>query len=568
MGKLRIGQGLGGGNPGDTVSVRLPSGEVVQAKAATEINKANVLVATDETGKNFAYADGQASTPVVTRQITRQRPRRKPVEEDNDYLFKVLQASAIEGFDDDVALNLTGYEPVGITNTGSGYVYIGFNEDSERYIVGYGSQISTIDDPYYYWINFFGYDHLEYVYYEGAYSESVTPQPVVFPITYRALSQNDYLQVLYEDGTNPGESSTINFNFLSYENDTVFGSYTCNCTVYEQSVDGFGYPFRGIFNNPEGSYNLTYNDKVEIRYVYNNNGNMTLIQDIENTNHAETGSRTITNVVVDRVLYNGQPCYSHYTIRDEINLSHQSISSGYQHPFAIPSHINKTTITRSANNYFEQDISYSYEYITHINYELRVSYTVFGWQSRNDPVTGISIGYDYNGEEASVDVKWADIRYIPETDEWLGARISDIQSAYGCEPSFFSGYRFCGTFYYIFDNFGLDFVSATTGPYVFTNELNQVGRGFTIVPAELPYIATASGFSAREEYVNTQVFLQNYEQTSSLQKSVYNENNNNEYLFTTPYIIGEDCAIYEYRKDLRTITDNRSVTTQYLPYSQ
>ena len=136
MGKLRIGQGLGGGNPGDTVSVRLPSGEVVQAKAATEINKANVLVATDETGKNFAYADGQASTPVVTRQITRQRPRRKPVEEDNDYLFKVLQADGlIEGFDDDVDLDLTGYEPVDIVNNGSGfYVLLKSSSTSLIYI--------------------------------------------------------------------------------------------------------------------------------------------------------------------------------------------------------------------------------------------------------------------------------------------------------------------------------------------------------------------------------------------------------------------------------------------------
>ncbi len=123
MGRLRIGQNLGGGNPGDTVSVRLPNGEVVQAKAATAINKTKVLVATDEAGKHYAYAEGEGTASVTTRQITRQRPRRKPVDVENDYFFKVLQADGlIEGFDDDIDLDLTGYTAIGVTNTGDGYV--------------------------------------------------------------------------------------------------------------------------------------------------------------------------------------------------------------------------------------------------------------------------------------------------------------------------------------------------------------------------------------------------------------------------------------------------------------
>ncbi len=133
MGRLRIGQNLGGGNPGDTVSVRLPNGEVVQAKAATAINKAKVLVATDEAGKHYAYAEGEGTAPVTTRQITRQRPRRKPADPDNDYFFKVLQADGlIEGFDDDIDLDLSGYTAIGITNTGDGYLVI--LQDGNSYI--------------------------------------------------------------------------------------------------------------------------------------------------------------------------------------------------------------------------------------------------------------------------------------------------------------------------------------------------------------------------------------------------------------------------------------------------
>ena len=128
MGRLRIGQNLGGGNPGDTVSVRLPNGEVVQAKAATAINKAKVLVATDEAGKHYAYAEGEGTASVTTRQITRQRPRRKPVDPDNDYFFKVLQTDGlIEGFDDDVDLDLSGYEPYSIANRGDSEIIMMIN---------------------------------------------------------------------------------------------------------------------------------------------------------------------------------------------------------------------------------------------------------------------------------------------------------------------------------------------------------------------------------------------------------------------------------------------------------
>lgn len=292
MGRLRIGRNLGGGNPGDTVSVRLPNGEVVQAKAATAIDKAKVLVATDEAGKHYAYAEGEGGASVTTRQITRQRPRRKPVDPDNDYFFKVLQADGlIEGFDDDVDLDLTGYTAIGVTNTGDGYVAVLKNGNTYKIL---SDEIRTITTNANNYIN--GLPSFKYVGFDNLYfwrrlnpvrtvesssassgeggsilpttnnwlTSFILPRTEPIPHLYRTPSSfiTPPFIVFVESTVYNGTPSTFTFKY-EIGNTQTFLNFTASSNL-TSSVDNS--PVSGTYS---ASWSGSYNEKDEYGYLEN-----------------------------------------------------------------------------------------------------------------------------------------------------------------------------------------------------------------------------------------------------------------------------------------------------------
>jgi hypothetical protein len=145
MGKVIIGQGLGAANTGGSLSVRLPNGQVVQAIAGAPISTPNVVAVEDEAGQFHAFPEAVNSAPLTTRQISRSRRRPIPaLIEDDEYFFKVLQPSSLEGFGADIGLGLTDYNAAVLANRGNGYAALLANYELSSIIFVSDSGSATV----------------------------------------------------------------------------------------------------------------------------------------------------------------------------------------------------------------------------------------------------------------------------------------------------------------------------------------------------------------------------------------------------------------------------------------
>lgn len=125
MGQVRIGTTLNGGNPGETVSVTLPNGTVVNGKAGNVVNAGEALVTTDNDGNTYVHGNSSPQKTSAIVEVSRSKPIKPPLLPTGEYLFKVLQNTGlIEGFNEDIDLgalhqiDLSNYEAWGIINTG------------------------------------------------------------------------------------------------------------------------------------------------------------------------------------------------------------------------------------------------------------------------------------------------------------------------------------------------------------------------------------------------------------------------------------------------------------------
>lgn len=116
------------------ITVRLTNGKVVRALAWNVSTPGQVTVFWD--AQNKRYVAWKEETSSLKRKTILANRKTRPDEKKYlwEYFIKVLQPNSVEGFDADVTLDLTGYTPVGITNTGSGYVVVLQNGDDYLFV--------------------------------------------------------------------------------------------------------------------------------------------------------------------------------------------------------------------------------------------------------------------------------------------------------------------------------------------------------------------------------------------------------------------------------------------------
>ncbi len=257
------------------LTVRLTNGKVVRALGWNVSTPGEVNVFWDAQNKRYVAWKEEASS--LKRRTVLANRKTRPDEKKYlwEYFIKVLQPSSIEGFDADVVLDLTGYTPLGITNTGDGYIALLkntndiFNLITETTNTTFGLTI-TINNQKLQWVNngiAFRFDTLNTISQRistSNWGSLSTYRPTSFPNEEGFFANNIYGAIPYNLELNTvGTWVTDNTIYTSIHNDEVeTGSGNC--------VNSRSYGYDDIYYRLFGS-NGAVSQNI---YYYSINGDM------------------------------------------------------------------------------------------------------------------------------------------------------------------------------------------------------------------------------------------------------------------------------------------------------